>query len=134
MPALLALVLLLAAPDLDSKVVKDRLEAVAVLASKGGDGAEARLIGALKDNDWEVIHRAIEALAKRGGAASVKPLANLAVTGPVRRIRLAAALSLKAVDLEEAHVPVEVVAGAVLAADVRHGSLLALTGLVSALI
>jgi HEAT repeat protein len=101
MPALLALVLLLAAPDLDSKVVKDRLEAVAVLAAKGGDGAEARLIGALKDNDWEVIHRAIEALAKRGGAASVKPLANLAVTGPVRRIRLAAALSLKAVDVEE---------------------------------
>ncbi|MHC4953468.1 MAG: HEAT repeat domain-containing protein [Planctomycetota bacterium] len=102
MLAALSIVLLLAAPDpaelLGSKDVKQRLQAVASLSEKGGDGAEALLIKALRDSDWEVVHHAAIALGKRGGETAVKPLAELAVEGPTRRIRLSAAESLKAVD------------------------------------
>ncbi len=100
-----AALLLLLAPEpavaIKSKDVQERLAAVAVLQEKGGDDAETLLIAALKDNDWEVVHRAVEALATRGGAPSVKPLARMAVDGPVRRIRFAAAASLLKVDAVE---------------------------------
>ena len=105
MLAVLGLALLLAAPGpvelLASKDVEDRLQAVKLLDEKGGDDAEALLLGVLDDSDWEVMHRAAEALAKRGAEASVIPLAKLAVDGPTARIRLVAAESLKAIDREE---------------------------------
>jgi HEAT repeat protein len=92
------LVLLLAADpaaQLESKDVADRLEAVATIAEKGDPRAEELLLRALKDDDWEVVHRAVDALAVRGSDQAVKPLVDLAVNGPVRRIRFAAARSLK---------------------------------------
>jgi len=99
------LTLLVAAPTpaelLESKDVKERLKAVSVLHEKGGEGAEALLLSALQDNDWEVVHRAADALGKRGGPDSVSALVDLSIKGPVRRIRLAAAQSLKQVGAEQ---------------------------------
>ena len=105
MIAVLGLVLLLATPGpadlLGSRDVADRLAAVKTLHEKGGEGAEALLLGVLADDDWEVVQRAAEALAKRGGESSIQPLAKLAVEGPVAHIRLAAAESLKALNATE---------------------------------
>ncbi len=80
---------------LRSKEVGQRLEGIAYLARKGHPDAEKHLLKALKDRDWEVIHRATEALAARGSDASIEPLIQLALTGPIRRIRLAASASVK---------------------------------------
>jgi len=105
MLAALGLLLLIAAPGpadlLGSKDVKERLAAVKTLAEKGGEGTEELLLRALADDDWEVVHRAAEALAKRGGEPSIVPLARLAVDGPIVRIRLSAAESLKAINATE---------------------------------
>ncbi len=113
LPALLALALIaLPAPagaepanperDLGSKNVEKRLKAVETLRTRGGEQAEALLLDALGDADWEVVERAAEALATRGGEKAVKPLADLATKGRVHRVRLAAAASLARLDPEEA--------------------------------
>ena len=86
------------APDplkqLKSKDYKVRLKAVEAIRKQGGEGAQKALVGALKDDDWEVIERACNALAEHGGEKAVKPLVDVAVKGPVRRVRLAAARTL----------------------------------------
>jgi len=84
---------------LKSKDVKVRLKAVKQLAEvKGGKTAEKLLIGALSDRDWEVVEHAAAGLGRIGGKAAVPALAKLAITGPVHRVRLAAARSLLALD------------------------------------
>ena len=88
------------AKDLKSKDVAVRLAAVEALRTEGGADAEALLTHALDDADWEVIEKAAEALATRGGPAAVKPLASVAMTGAVRRIRRAAAHSVAVLDSE----------------------------------
>ena len=90
------------AKDLRSKDVAVRLLAVDALKKDGGEQAEAMLLRALDDSDWEVTERAAEALATRGGPDAVKPLSNLALTGPVNRIRQVAARSVAAIDSEAA--------------------------------
>ena len=90
------------AKDLKSKDVTVRLAAVGLLQTEGGTSAEALLVDALGDTDWEVVERAAEALATRGTAESVKELAGLAMKGPVRRIRRRAAQSVAALDAEGA--------------------------------
>jgi HEAT repeat protein len=82
-------------PGLDSKDVLERVAAVQALAEKGAPDAEALLARAVKDRDYEVVHRAVEALGARGTAASLDLLTDLAVSGPTRSIRLSAALSAK---------------------------------------
>src|SRR5687768_7077273 len=76
------------AKDLKAKDVKKRLAAVATLRKDGGPEAAALLLEALEDRDWEVVERAAEALGERGGPESVKKLADVAVEGRVRRVRL----------------------------------------------
>jgi len=88
--------------DLKSKDFKKRLGAVAAIHAKGGADAEKLLLSALKDRDWEVVERAVEALAERGGEKALKPLIAVAAEGPVRRIRLAAAAALARLGPEEA--------------------------------
>ena len=104
-PMLVALFLLVAAPTpagmLESKEVRQRLKGVALLMERGAEDAETLLLRALQDNDWEVVHRAAEALGKRGGKASVAPLVDLCIKGPVRRIRRAAAQSLRTVNARQ---------------------------------
>ena len=41
--------------------------------------AEPELLKALSDNDWEIVHKAVEELGKRGTQASHKPLVDMAV-------------------------------------------------------
>jgi HEAT repeat protein len=79
------------ATQLHSSKVADRLLAIDSIRRNGAKEAEALLKAALKDSDWEVVEKAAEALGERGTPASVDALVKLALDGPVRRVRLAAA-------------------------------------------
>lgn len=84
------------------KDVKDRLNAIAIISSRGHEKAEALLQKAAKDRDWQVVESAVEALAVRGSDDSTKQLLSLAVGHPLRRVRLAAARTLRVLDPDEA--------------------------------
>lgn len=86
------------ARQLKDKEIAVRLAAVSTLAVSTAEHAERLLLTALDDRDWEVVENAAVALAKRGGAASVEPLAELALEGPVLRVRVQALRSLAALD------------------------------------
>ena len=90
------------AKDVKDKDVKVRLAAVEALEASGGKEAEGLLLEALKDKDWQVVERAAFALAKKGTAASLDALADLAADGPIRRIRVTAARSAAAIDATKA--------------------------------
>ena len=92
LPMLLALCLLLADPAGD---IQDHLNRL-----KSAD--EAALLKALKDSDWEIVHRAADELGKRGTDAAVGALVELAVRGPIRKIRVAAARALRSLAAERA--------------------------------
>lgn len=79
------------AKDLKDKDVKVRMAAVEALESSGGKDAEALLLSALSDRDWQVVERAADALGRKGSAACVDDLVRLAADGPIRRIRVTAA-------------------------------------------
>jgi HEAT repeat protein len=83
---------------LDSKEVAERVAAVKEIAEKGPPDAEALLLKAVRDKDWEVVHRAVEALGVRGSPNCVELLVDLAMNGPNRPIRLAAAASARKLD------------------------------------
>jgi HEAT repeat protein len=87
---------------LQSKDVQQRLAAVKTLAETGGPDADGLLQKALRDRDWEVVHRAAEALGERGTRGTVEVLADFAITGPTRSIRLAAAASARKLDAPSA--------------------------------
>ncbi|MCZ6598177.1 MAG: HEAT repeat domain-containing protein [Planctomycetota bacterium] len=86
------------AKDLKSKDFETRIAAVHRLERNEHPKREKLLIGALKDDDWEVVEDAAIALGKVGGEDSVGALAKLALEGPVRRVRRTAAESLAAID------------------------------------
>jgi HEAT repeat protein len=93
----------LAAPDpkeLQSKDPVVRLGAVDAAIREGGKEGEALLVAALANDDWEVVERAANGLATRGSPAAAPRLVTLALTGPVRRVRLAAARSAAKLDME----------------------------------
>ncbi|MHC4957434.1 MAG: HEAT repeat domain-containing protein [Planctomycetota bacterium] len=104
MPAAFLVLLLVADPatQLESKDVDERLAAVAAIAGKGHPQAQELLLRGVNDDDWEVVQRSVEALAVRGDDKAVKVLVDLAVNGPVRRIRFAAARTLKKLAPQEA--------------------------------
>lgn len=83
---------------LKSKDVHDRLEAVQDLRQNGGEDAEELLLEALGDRDWEVVEWAAEGLGEQDCKGAVDALADLAVGGPIRRVRLAASRSLGRLD------------------------------------
>lgn len=85
---------------LKSREVKERLMGIFLLERDGADKAEDLLVTALDDKDWEVVEQAAVALAKRGGADAIAPLVTVAGTAPARRVRLAAARALAAIDAE----------------------------------
>jgi HEAT repeat protein len=94
------LLLLLADPEalLASRDVQDRLAGIEQIREQGHADAEALLQKAVKDRDWEVVHKAVDALAVRGTKKSTGLLLSVAVKGPIRRVRRAAALSLRKID------------------------------------
>ena len=57
--------------DLKSDDVQVRVAAVESLRTGDLPDAEALLLVAAKDRDWEVVERAVEALGTQGGAAGV---------------------------------------------------------------
>jgi hypothetical protein len=87
-----------AAVQLRSAKVDDRLAGVETLRKNGAKDAEALLKGALKDADWEVVERAAAALTERGSPASVDALGKIALDGPARRLRIAAARAMAKLD------------------------------------
>ncbi len=89
------------ADDLKSKDVDTRIAAVTTLHESGGDDVEKLLLSALKDKDWEVVELAAAALGKHGSEKSVRSLLKLAIEGPTRRVRLAAAAALSQLAPEE---------------------------------
>ena len=85
---------------LKSKDPLERLAAIEELGVERSESAAKALAKLLKDDDWEVMERAAEALGKVGGEKDADDLADLAVEGPVRRVRLAAARSAAALDAD----------------------------------
>jgi HEAT repeat protein len=86
-----------AAADLKSPDVKVRLAAVARLEEGSDPAAEDLLVLALDDRDGEVVERACTALARKATEKkALRPLAELAMNGSMRRVRLAAAAALGA--------------------------------------
>jgi HEAT repeat protein len=96
--------LLLADADalLASRDVESRLAGIEQIRKEGHPEAEALLQKAVKDRDWEVIHKAVEALATRGSRKSTGLLLGVAVKGPIRKVRRAAAAALQRIDPEAA--------------------------------
>ena len=96
--------LLLADADalLASRDVESRLAGIEQIVKEGHPEAEALLQKALKDHDWEVLHRAVDALAVRGTGNSTGLLLGIAIKGPTRKIRRAAALALNRIDPQAA--------------------------------
>ncbi|MCE9636234.1 MAG: HEAT repeat domain-containing protein [Planctomycetes bacterium] len=80
--------------DLKSDDVQVRVAAVESLRTGDAPDAEALLLIATKDRDWEVVEKAVVALGDKGGAACVKPLVQIALEAPAHRIRKAAARAL----------------------------------------
>lgn len=62
---------------------------------------EEDLLKATRDPDWEVVHKAVDELGARGSEASLDALCDLAVSGPIRRIRRAAAQAVAFVGSEK---------------------------------
>jgi HEAT repeat protein len=87
---------------LRSRDPDERVLAVDAIRRDGAKEAEKLLLEALGDKDWEVVEHAAAALGERGSAASVAPLSKLALEGPVRRVRLAAALAMAKLDAKAA--------------------------------
>src|SRR5262249_10986290 len=99
----LALCLLPAAGDdaavqLRSAKVDERLAGVESLRKNGAKDAEALLKRALKDADGEVVEKAAAALAERGTPACAEALGRIALDGPARRLRIAAARAMAKLD------------------------------------
>ena len=83
------------AKDLRSKSVEARLQAIESLAaSEPSKDVTKLLVGALKDDDWEVVEAAIDALGVVGGKGADKKLLDFVLDHPLRRHRAAAAASL----------------------------------------
>lgn len=84
------------AKDLRSREVAVRLSAIETLSQADADDAAASklLVGALKDDDWEVVEAAIHGLGRVGGKGADKRLLSLALDAPLTRHRRAAAQAL----------------------------------------
>ncbi|MBM4015874.1 MAG: hypothetical protein FJ293_13040 [Planctomycetes bacterium] len=102
--AVVAVAALRAPPDelatrLKAKEPEERVAAVEQVRRDGHKDAEKLLLDALDDRDWEVMERAAAALAERGTVAGCgAALSKLAVGGPIRRVRVAAAQALAKLD------------------------------------
>ena len=83
------------AKDLRSKDFAVRLQAIEILAASGEDKEASKLlVASLKDDDWEVVEAAIDALGKVAGKGADKKLLDLALDAPLMRHRRAAARAL----------------------------------------
>lgn len=103
--ALLLFVSLAAFLPQDGLKSKDPLERLAAVdqVEAGERGAGGKLLVKLfKDDDWEVVERAAKRLGEIGTADQVGDAVDLALEGPVRRVRAAAAHSAAKLDADKA--------------------------------
>ena len=98
--ALVAVGSTLPAQDLKSKDPLERVQAVRALATSGDPKAEAKLFGALKDDDWEVVEAALVALGEIGGEKANGKLVKGLLDLPLWRLRDAGARAAAALDAE----------------------------------
>jgi HEAT repeat protein len=84
--------------NLKSKDVSARLTALEALSKEKNAKNEKAVLGALKDEDWEVVEKAADVLAKIGTEGAVDELVKLALTAPLARLRAAAATALAVID------------------------------------
>jgi HEAT repeat protein len=77
-----------------SESAAERVRAVRHLGEGNAPEANALLVEALADRDWEVVHEATIALRRKYSPAALQPLVELSLQGPIRRIRLSAAATL----------------------------------------
>lgn len=87
---------------LHSKEYEIRLATVQSLVSDTDPRTEKLLVSATRDEDWEVALRAIEGLGVRKVKSAFDALVKLASDAPLRRMRSAAAVSLREISPEEA--------------------------------
>ncbi|MEQ1891836.1 MAG: HEAT repeat domain-containing protein [Planctomycetota bacterium] len=86
-----------------SKDADARLAAVRALSGDVSPEAEKLLLGVLDDEDWEVASVAATELGALGAKKALKPLLALALEGPVRGLRRAAAGALARIDPQAAY-------------------------------
>lgn len=91
------------AKDLGSSDASVRLAAVKVIAAERPPEAEKLLLARLGDEDWEVASLAAAGLGDLGAKKALEPLLGLALDGPVRGLRRAAAEALARVDAPAAY-------------------------------
>ncbi len=91
------------AKDLGSSDASVRLAAVKAIAAQGHPEAEKLLLARLGDEDWEVASLAAAGLGELGAKKALEPLLGLALAGPVRGLRRAAAEALVRVDAPAAY-------------------------------
>lgn len=112
------------AKELESKDAAARLAAVRALAQDVGHAErEKLLLSVLDDEDWQVVEEAATALGQGATERSLEPLIQLALEGPVRRVRRAAAAALATLDAEEAYAGLIKKLGGKLAASASEATL-----------
>jgi HEAT repeat protein len=104
LPVVLAL---FAAPDdlaarLKSKDAGERLAALRELVASEVPKRDTLLLAALRDDDWQLVEEAARALGAAHVKAAFDELAELALEGPVQRVRHAAADAMAAIDPHKA--------------------------------
>ncbi len=89
--------------DLRSKDASVRLTAAQAVIAEGGSELPIILRRLLKDDDWEIAILAAKSLAEFGDEKDLRLLAELAVTAPIRELRMAAAQSMAKLDAPAAN-------------------------------
>src|SRR5689334_797797 len=74
------------ATDLKNPDVAVRLAAIESIRTGNVPTAEALLVAALADADWEVNEKAAEAIAYKGADGAAKALVKVAMEHPARRV------------------------------------------------
>lgn len=105
-PIACALLCLLVAPqedpakNLKSKDANTRLIALEALSKEKNAKNEKAVLGALKDDDWEVVEKAVEVLGKIGSKEALDDLVKLALNAPLKRLRTGAGATLAEIDAQ----------------------------------
>ncbi|MFT7486448.1 MAG: HEAT repeat protein, partial [Candidatus Paceibacteria bacterium] len=89
-------------PSIKSKDAGERLAALHALVEAAGEDLSPLLIKMLKDKDWEIVAVAARALGDGSNPKAIKPLTSLALSGPIREVRLVATAALAKLDPDAA--------------------------------
>lgn len=88
------------AQDIKSKDPLERIKAVLALADADDPKAEAKLLAALKDDDWEVVEAALVTLGQVGSPKSAAKMTKVVLGLPLARLRTEGARSAAKLDAQ----------------------------------